>query len=146
MTRWSVTDQDGQPWFVLADVCRVLDHSNPSVAASRLDDDEKLTLDNTEGHDGQRGGAQFQTIINESGLYSLVLTSRKPEAKRFKKWITAEVIPTIRRTGGYGVSDPATLLNDPAALRAALLTYSERTMVLEGAVAELAPKPKRWIA
>ncbi len=97
-----LTDRDGQPWFVLADVCRVLDHSNPSKAAERLDDDEKMTLSNSEGHSGQRGGAQSFTIINESGLYSLILTSRKAAAKRFKKWVTAEVLPSIRKTGGYG--------------------------------------------
>ncbi|MEW6257437.1 MAG: Bro-N domain-containing protein [Pseudomonadota bacterium] len=94
-------DRNGEPWFVLADVCRVLEIGNPSDAASRLDEDEKMTLDNTEGHAGQRGGAQSYTIINESGLYSLVLTSRKPAAKRFKKWVTAEVLPTLRRTGVY---------------------------------------------
>jgi hypothetical protein len=91
----------------LAEVCRVLKISNPSDAATRLDDDEKMTLDNTEGHSGQRGGAQSFTIINESGLYSLILTSRKREAKRFKKWVTAEVLPSIRKTGGYGELSPA---------------------------------------
>ena len=96
-----VIDRDGNPWFVLADVCRVLEISNPSDAASRLDPDEKMTLDNTEGHSGQRGGAQFLTIINESGLYSLVMTSRKPEAKVFRKWVTAEVVPSVRKTGAY---------------------------------------------
>jgi anti-repressor protein len=93
--------RDGEPWFVLADVCRVLEHSNASVAASRLDEDEKgvstvYTL----------GGDQSVVVINESGLYSLVLTSRKPQAKRFKKWITAEVIPAIRKTGGYMIARP----------------------------------------
>ena len=95
-------DRNGEPWFVLADVCRVLQISNPSKAASRLDDDEKTTLTSREGQAGH--GAQSFNIINESGLYSLVLTSRKPEAKRFKKWITSEVLPSIRRTGQYGVS------------------------------------------
>lgn len=98
-----VTDRSGDPWFILADVCRVLEHSNPTVAASRLDDDEKMTLNITEGHSGQRGGAQSQTIINESGLYSLILTSRKPAAKRFKKWVTSEVLPTLRKTGCYAM-------------------------------------------
>ena len=94
-----VTDQDGEPWFVLADVCRVLEHTNPSMAASRLDDDEKgVTTVYTPG------GDQQAAIINESGLYSLILTSRKPAAKRFKKWVTAEVLPTIRKTGGYSAA------------------------------------------
>ena len=100
-------DRDGEPWFVLADVCRVLEIGNPSDAAARLDDDEKMTLDNIEGHSGRRGGAQFFTIINESGLYSLILTSRKPAAKRFKKWVTSEVLPTLRRTGMYVMDNQA---------------------------------------
>lgn len=89
-------DREGEPWFVLADVCRVLEIANPRDAAARLDDDERgvATTDTP-------GGPQDVTIINESGLYSLVLTSRKPAAKRFKKWVTAEVLPTLRRTGIY---------------------------------------------
>ncbi|MFG1414061.1 Bro-N domain-containing protein [Xanthobacter sp. VTT E-85241] len=95
-------DRNGEPWFVLADVCRVLEHSNPSQAATRLDDDEKMTLTDTLNiSEGIAPQVQALTIINESGLYSLVLTSRKPAAKRFKKWVTAEVLPTLRRTGVY---------------------------------------------
>lgn len=93
--------KDGEPWFVAADVCKALKIGNSSMAMSRLDDDEKMTLSLTEGHSGQRGGAQMQALVNEPGLYSLVLSSRKPEAKAFKRWITHEVIPTIRKTGGY---------------------------------------------
>lgn len=84
------------PWFVLADVCRVLEIGNPRQAATRLDDDEKGVITND-----TPGGSQDMTIINESGLYSLVMTSRKEAARRFKKWVTAEVLPTIRRTGRY---------------------------------------------
>lgn len=92
-----IIDRDGQPWFVLSDVCAELEIANSRDAARRLDDDEKdvVTTDTL-------GGAQSMTIINESGLYSLILSSRKPEAKRFKKWVTAEVLPSIRRTGRYG--------------------------------------------
>lgn len=87
---------DGEPWFVAADVCRALEIGNPSMAVERLDDDEKgiSTIDTP-------GGKQRMTIINEPGLYSLVLSSRKPEAKAFKRWITHEVIPAIRKYGGY---------------------------------------------
>ena len=102
-----VLDREGFPWFVLADVCRVLEIGNPSEASKRLDADEKMTLSNIEGHSGRRGGPQALTIINESGLYSLVLTSRKAAAKRFKKWVTAEVLPTIRKTGAYSMSAAA---------------------------------------
>lgn len=93
--------QDDEPWFVLSDICRVLEITNARNAAARLDEDEKMTVRNTDGHSGQRGGAQFLTIINESGLYSVVLTSRKAAAKRFKKWVTSEVLPALRRTGVY---------------------------------------------
>lgn len=87
---------DGEPWFVAADVCRALEIGNPSMAVERLDEDEKgiSTIDTL-------GGKQRMTIINEPGLYSLVLSSRKPEAKAFRRWITHEVIPTIRKYGGY---------------------------------------------
>lgn len=87
---------DGEPWFVAADVCRALEIGNPSMAVERLDDDEKgiSTIDTL-------GGKQRMTIINEPGLYSLVLSSRKPEAKAFRRWITHEVIPAIRKYGGY---------------------------------------------
>ena len=88
---------------MLADVCRVLDLSNPSKVAERLDDDEKMTLTLGDGHSGQRGGAQKAIIINESGLYSVILRSDKPQAKAFKRWITHEVLPSIRKTGGYYV-------------------------------------------
>ena len=101
--------QGGEPWFVAVDVCEILELANSRDALRRLDEDEKMTVALTDSHSGQRGGAQFQTILNESGLYSLVMTSRKAEAKAFKKWVTNEVLPTIRKTGRYEVEavDPA---------------------------------------
>lgn len=86
----------GEAWFVAADVCKALELGNPSMTVVRLDDDEKgiSTIDTL-------GGKQRMAIINEPGLYSLVITSRKPEAKAFKRWITHEVIPAIRKYGGY---------------------------------------------
>ena len=91
-----VVDVKGEPWFVAKDVCTCLDLPDTSKAIERLDDDEKgtnsiLTL----------GGKQAMSIVSESGLYSLALTSRKPEAKTFKRWITHEVLPSIRKTGSY---------------------------------------------
>ena len=94
--------RDGNPWFVLADVCKVLEIANPSNVSHRLDDDEKATLHNAEGRAGH--GPQSYAIISESGLYSLIMVSRKPDAKRFRKWVTSEVIPAIRRDGGYMVA------------------------------------------
>ena len=96
---------NGEPWFVAADVCNALDIGNPSQAISRLDDDEKVTLTTNEGHSGKLGGAQMLNVISEAGLYSLILKSRKPEAKAFKRWITHEVIPDIRQYGMYATSD-----------------------------------------
>ena len=92
---------DGAPCFVAADICRALDIANSRDAVNRLDDDEKNTVVLT---DGNRGNPNV-TVVTESGLYSLVLGSRKPEAKQFKRWITHEVIPTIRKTGGYVNND-----------------------------------------
>ena len=91
-----VVTQEGSSWFVATDICRALLITDTWGAVSRLDDDEKGT-----GLISTPGGPQQMTIINESGLYSLVLSSRKPEAKAFKRWITHEVIPAIRKTGGY---------------------------------------------
>lgn len=91
---------NGEPWFVAADVCRALEISNSRDAVQRLDEDEKgVVLTDT------RGGQQSMTAINEPGLYVLVLGSRKPESNEFKRWITHDVIPTIRKTGGYVNND-----------------------------------------
>ncbi|MBB6251405.1 BRO family protein [Nitrospirillum iridis] len=100
-----VLDREGAPWWVLSDVCRVLEIGNTSDASRRLDPDERDTLDNIEGI--ARAQVQQLTVINESGLYSLILTSRKPAAKRFKKWVTAEVLPSLRRTGRYEMGQAA---------------------------------------
>ena len=89
---------DDEPWFVAADVCRALAIGNPSMALDRLDDDER-TLISIEG----ASNGKPVNGVNEPGLYSLVLGSRKPEAKAFKRWITHEVIPAIRKTGGYHI-------------------------------------------
>lgn len=98
-----VIDVDGIPWFVAADVCSALGLGDTSKTISRLDDDERGT--NTVR---TPSGDQQMLIINESGLYSLILTSRKPEAKTFKKWVTAEVLPAIRKTGKYEAPPPGT--------------------------------------
>lgn len=93
--------RDNEPWFVASDVCRALEIGNPSDALKRLDDDERqTTLVLIEGGYGAKS-EKVVNIVNESGLYSLVLGSRKPEAKEFKRWITHEVIPSIRKNGGY---------------------------------------------
>lgn len=93
--------RDDEPWFVAADVCRALDIANTAVATTRLDEDEKVTISLTDSV----GRPHQTTIINEFGLYNLILGSRKPEAKQFKRWITHEVIPQIRQTGAYQVDN-----------------------------------------
>lgn len=99
--------QDNEPWFVAKDVCDCLEHTNTTMALQRLDDDERSKLNL-----GRQGEAN---VVNEYGLYSLVMSSRKPEAKEFKRWITHEVLPALRRTGSYSLNIPRTL---PEALRA----------------------------
>lgn len=96
--------RDGVSWWVAADVCRVLELGNSRQAVSRLDDDERdtINMNTVTNNDGIRGNPNA-TIINESGLYALILTSRKPAARRFRKWVTAEVLPALRREGGYAL-------------------------------------------
>ena len=99
-----VVVRDGEPWFVASDVCAALDYKNTSKAVGdHLDDDERGV---TTGY--TLGGDQKLTIISESGLYALVLRSRKPEARKFAKWVTSEVLPAIRKTGVY-VGKPFTV-------------------------------------
>lgn len=120
--------REGQPWFVSVDVCNVLDLRNPTIAVSRLDEDERAKFNL-----GRQGDA---TIVNEPGLYALVMGSRKPEAKAFKRWITHEVIPAIRKTGAYGLTLPQ---DYPSALRALADSY-EREHALQEQNAALLPK------
>ena len=101
-------EKDGEPWFVLKDVCEVLSMSNSRMVADRLDPDEKgvSQIDTP-------GGKQETTIINESGLYNVILRSDKPEAKPFRKWVTSEVLPSIRKHGAYMIPETleAAILN-----------------------------------
>lgn len=112
--------KDGAPWFVLKDVCGVLGISKYRDVAERLDPDERgpVRVDTP-------GGSQEMTCISESGLYNVILRSDKPEAKPFRKWVTAEVLPAIRRSGGYiaGQNDLS-----PAELMAKALKVAEQTL------------------
>ncbi len=102
------------PWFVAADVCAALTIANARDAVAKLDDDERQVVDfatvgNADGRENQtlsNFDPKTINLINESGLYSLILTSRKPEAKKFKKWVTSEVLPAIRKTGRYEIEPP----------------------------------------
>lgn len=99
--------KDGLPWFVLKDVCDVLELRNVTQVAERLEDDERSML-----NIGRQGNTN---IINESGLYNVILRSDKPEARRFKRWITHEVLPSIRKTGTY-IQTPRTYIEALEAL------------------------------
>lgn len=92
----SAQEMNGQAWFVAGDVCKALGIRNVSDALSRLDDDEKGV-----GNTDTLGGIQQVATVNESGLYTLIFRSRKEGAKRFKKWVTSHVLPSIRKHGGY---------------------------------------------
>lgn len=122
--------RDGEPWFVAADVCRALEISDNRSATARLDSDEKDAVSIR-----TPGGAQEMTIVNEPGLYSLVLGSRKPEAKNFKRWITHEVIPAIRKTGSYTIAP--SIEDECRKLRAEAMQLNARTRSFKAAVAAM---------
>jgi anti-repressor protein len=135
----TLTDEAGEPWFVAKDVCDILGHSNVSMALDRLDDDERSKFNL---------GRQGETnIVNEAGLYSLVLGSRKPEAHEFKRWVTHEVLPQIRKTGGY---IPTTDVDDDMTILAKAVMIGQRTMeeqkrriaAQESHINELEPKAR----
>ena len=115
----------GDPWFVANDLARVLEIRNARDAMSRLDDDERgIHIVNS------LGGHQEMNVVSESGMYTLVLGSRKPEAKRFRKWVTSEVLPSLRRTGKYQLHDheppPAVAMDyDPVRLTAGVSVIRE---------------------
>lgn len=112
--------KNGDIWFIAKDICDCLDVKNVSDALSRIDEDEKgIVLTDTQG------GKQEMATINESGLYSLILSSRKAEAKKFKKWITSEVIPSIRKTGGYIIEKEE---DTPAEIMARALLVAQDTL------------------
>lgn len=125
--------ENGEPWWVAGDVCAILD-LHPGRALARLDEDEK----------GMRsthtpGGVQMLAYVNEPGLYSLVLGSRKPQAKDFKRWITHEVIPSIRKTGSYSVTEVSR--KDLALM---VIQAEEEKEALAVRVRELEPAAQSW--
>lgn len=120
-----VVEKNGDPWFVAKDVCDCLDIGNSRQALTYLDEDEKgVTTNDT------LGGVQEMSIVSESGLYSLILRSRKPESKTFKRWITHDVIPSIRKTGSYGNGILMPNFTDPLAAAEAWIV-TERARIAE---------------
>ena len=141
----TLTDEAGEPWFVAKDVCDVLELSNVGQALARLDDDEKSSITLNDGTPGNPNRA----IVSESGLYALVLASRKPEAHEFKRWVTHEVLPQIRKTGGY---IPTTDADDDMTILAKAVMIGKRTMEQQQRkiaeqqtrIDELQPKASMW--
>lgn len=141
----TLTDETGEPWFVAKDVCDVLELSNVGQALARLDDDEKSSITLNDGTPGNPNRA----IVSESGLYALVLASRKPEAHEFKRWVTHDVLPQIRRTGGYIPTDAG---DDDMTILAKAVMIGQRTMeaqkrkiaAQQTRIDELQPKASMW--
>lgn len=132
-------DENGEPWFVAADVARVLGYDHTPHATRLLDDDEKGVhkVDTL-------GGTQEMTMVNESGLYHLVLMSKKPEAKKFRKWVTEEVMPSIRKTGSYSISktnmDIAIYSDDPLERGKAIVAMLEEERAKQALIEARADK------
>ena len=125
-------DMDGEAWFVLKDVCGVLDIADHKVVARRLDEDEVCQTPLTDS----MGRQQSTTIINESGLYHVILRSDKPEAAPFRRWVTNDVLPAIRKTGSYN----APQLTRSQLLATALIAAHEELEEKDKQIAELTPK------
>lgn len=141
----TLTDEAGEPWFVAKDVCDVLGYTNASKAINdHVDQEDKLNNESLSSL-GQRGG----WLVNESGLYSLVLSSKLPTAKEFKRWVTHEVLPQIRKTGGY---IPTTDADDDMTILAKAVMIGQRTMeaqkrkiaAQQTRIDELQPKASMW--
>lgn len=135
-------EHQNEPYFVASDICKALEIANTTQAVQRLDEDEKSML-----NIGLSGGAT--NCVNEYGLYSLVLTSRKKEAKEFKRWITHEVIPSIRKTGGYIAGQET--ISDEELLEKAVLVAQRKIAERDKIIAEQAKqieeaKPKTIFA
>ena len=131
---------DGEPWFVLKDVCQVLNLGSPHKVAERLDEDERNQIPVTDS----LGRLQDTTIINESGLYAVILRSDKPEAKPFRKWVTSQVLPSIRKHGGYIAGQEGL---PPDQLMAKALLVAQKTMDEQSAkLADLELENRRLLA
>ena len=133
---------EGDPWWVASDIASVLGFERAHNATRMLDEDEKGTHKLS-----TLGGSQMVAIVSESGLYSLALRSRKPDAKRFRRWVTSDVLPAIRRTGAYSVSEsPPSLPATYAETLRALADQVEATAEAQAMVQALGPPARAWSA
>lgn len=140
-----ITGEGGEPWFVAVDVCKVLGIANPRAAVSKLDGDEKTTVTITDslinqGLSDNNVGTSLN-LVNESGLYRVIFASRKTDAKRFQRWVTHDVLPTLRKTGRYEfqnttdrqrITFPHLLSGFYRGTTLARLTRAERTLIGQG--------------
>lgn len=140
----TLADEAGDPWFVAKDVCDILSLENSRKATADLDPDEKNTVTISDGIPGNPN----KTIISEPGLYKLIMRSRKPEAKEFKRWVTHEVLPSIRKHGIYATDTTVDqILADPdfgIRLLTSLKEERAKRIEAENQVKELAPKAKAF--
>lgn len=133
----TLTDEQGEPWFVMKDVCDVLGIRTDNARNSLDDDEVRESNPCTIGVASDKGG-RAPLIVSEAGMYSLVLKSRKPEAKAFKRWVTHEVLPAIRRDGGYMVTPED---EPPEVTMARALKIADETIKRKDArIAEMRPK------
>lgn len=129
-----VLGEDGEPWFVAADICDVLGYANPRAAiAAHCKGVAKRDI-------RTRGGKQFFSVLPERDVYRLIMRSKLPAAERFEEWVVGEVLPSIRKTGGYGERDALAALSDPSTLRQLLGSYAERVIALEAENEAARPK------
>jgi prophage antirepressor-like protein len=127
---------DGEPWFVVLDVCRALEIANARDAAARIDREDVVKTDVLTA-----GGQQQMWVVNESGLYELIFASNKPEARRFRRWVTKEVLPQIRKTGSYSTTlSPAEMLLQQCQM---LVEQERRTRAIEEQNRRIAAEQRR---
>lgn len=132
---------DGEPWFVARDVCAVLAIANSRMAVSRLDGDGVSTTDVIDS----MGRTQRAAIVNEGGLYELIFLSRKPEARAFRRWVTHEVLPAIRKTGRYEATPAPDITQlDRRALAVMVIEAEDARIAAEQRAAELEPRARSW--
>ena len=136
--------RNGEPWWILKDVCAVLEIGNSRDVTTRLDDDEKAAVDIVDTSSNGTTQSRSVTVVSESGLYSTILLSRKPEAKKFKRWVTHEVLPAIRKHGAYLTPTKLEeIMNDPDAWIKVLTALKEERAAKERLQLEAAEnKPK----
>lgn len=145
----TLTDEEGEPWFVAKDVCDILGMSNPSMAVIALDKDEVAQIDPKDYLGSENRSNQAVNIVSEPGLYKLIMRSRKPEAKEFQRWVTHEVLPQIRKTGGYiptSESDSDEDIMARAVLVAQKTIKQKNQQIIEQQtrIDELQPKASAW--